>query len=519
MTIQTRSSSRSANRPKTRATPGKLLNGDPNQIIRQNRKALRDAQRKAELETIIAPVDSSYESCGVENNQRVDWDSSAFNHNSFEFPPPIDEDTESNIASSDTDSEDPWEAWYRDIGYLPPLDESTIQLLSQITSDPAMGRINPTDKDNFQDGLEERNVALKPFTDPYIPSIKQLTSKAEQESQEEKIRHDNAWRRDLEKSKDDPDEPIFQRTIMMSMIDRHRFIYRGGEDRKRKFDFSVEKAWTCPPMPTRVSIDQESNVKFLTQPKPDLAIAFCKDYLFPKHWESLPPATKQIICYEGKGRNKRARAFHFMTIEGKNSYTNANDEVAFLQSLNNASQSLHNLYEFFNEAGEEHVKVFFSQVRFFSVVSCMAGIKIRIHRACRVEKHRDKDAQADDAGQVDQPKAKDPIFKDYPLQFEHDDYFSADNTEFTRDNVVRVFEHIVVGYGEVLSGLLRNAADAVTEKCKNFWEARNQRLPRGDGWYSHGQKPPPARSVTSRVTQQSLESTMGFEQSNKRRRH
>ncbi|KAI0907608.1 hypothetical protein F4823DRAFT_602427 [Ustulina deusta] len=523
MTVQTRSSRRAANRPNTRATGGELLDGNPEQILRQNRKASREAQRrKAELETAAEPFGGPHHSCGAENSQLVDWDPSIFPRGSIEFPPYILEDPESDVASSVASSEDPWDVWYRDIGYLPPLDEFTIQLLEQINSDPAMGRINPTDIDKFQEGLKDRNVALDPSTDPYLLSIKKLTSTAEQETQEEEARHNHAWKLDLEKSIYDPDEPIFQRTIMMSMIDRHRFIY-SRVDNQRVIDFAVERPWTCPPMPTRVSKDSQSNGKFLTQPKPDLAIAFCRDHLFPKHWQRLPQATRDIVCYEGRGKTKTARAFHFMTIEGKQSYKTADDNVGLSQCLNNASQSLHNLYEFFKEAGEEHVNIFFDRVRFFSAVSTMRGIRIRIHRACRVSGHRDEITAPDVTGQVNQQPEMDPIFGDYPLQFEYDDYFRADNTEFTRDNVVKTFEHILVGYGiQVLLECLRDAADAVAEKCHKYFEEHNQRMPVADGFYSHGQKPPPARSRTSLASQPSRDSTVALEQSNitvKRRRY
>ncbi|KAI0864916.1 hypothetical protein F4860DRAFT_510670 [Xylaria cubensis] len=407
------------------------------------------------------------------------------------------ENTESDVESSDAGSEYPWDAWYRDIGYLPPLDECTIQLLAQITSNPATGRINPTNEDEFQEGLMERNVAFKPFTDPYLHSVKEIKSVASQETQEEKTRHDNTLRLDLEKLIDDPDEPMFQRTIMMAMIDRHRLIYSGGADTQRMIDFAAERLWTCPPMPTRVSMGLQPDGKFLTQPKPDLAIAFRREYLFPKYWEILPPATREIVCYEGKGATKTIRAFHFMTFEGKSSYKTADDKVALAQSLNNASQSLHNLYEFFNEAGQEHVDVFFSQVRFFSAVLCMGGIKIRIHRACRAEGYRGGTTQPDDAGHINQPVALVPVFPDYPLQFEYDEYFKADSTEFTRDNVMKVLEQIIVGYGvQVLSVCVRNAADAVVKKFRHH----GLLLDRPCGFYSHGQKPPPARSANGLPT-------------------
>ncbi|RYC64209.1 hypothetical protein CHU98_g1985 [Xylaria longipes] len=97
-----------------------------------------------------------------------------------------------------------------------------------------------------------------------------------------------------------------------------------------------------------------------------------------------------------------------------------------------ASQ-LHNLYEFFKEAGDEHVDVFFSR---------------------------------------------------------------ADGTEFTRDDVVKTFEHILLGYGiQVLLKCLRDATDAAVEKFQKYFDDHGQPLPRADGYYSHGQMPLSARSI------------------------
>ncbi|KAH8163467.1 hypothetical protein CIB48_g4779 [Xylaria polymorpha] len=431
-----------------------------------------------------------------------------------------------------------WDLWYKGIGYLPPLDKSTIELLFEqgMLGDPD-DRINPADIHEFQKGLGERNVSLEPSTDPALPDIKKLTSMAAQETQEERARHNQTWKLDLERSQNDPEDPVFQHTIMMSMIDRHRFIYTSGTDKQRVFDFAVERLWTCPPMPTRAPSRPSPVKKFLTQPKPDLAVAFRRDYLFPEHWKILPRALRNIICYEGRWVTKTTRAFHFMTVEGTSSNETAEEEVAFAQCLNNASQSLHNLYEFFREAGEEHVDVFFRQVRFFSAVSTTQGIRIRVHRACRASLHRACRAggrlscracghcECPECGQLafracghraclacgylrenTEPDSRglyevaemDPIVADYPLHFEYDDYFRADGAEFTRDNVVATFEQILLGYGiQVLLECLQKAADAVVEKCRKYVEEHGEQLPRANEFYSHGQMPPVIEELNS----------------------
>ncbi len=57
------------------------------------------------------------------------------------------------------------------------------------------------------------------------------------------------------------------------------------------------------------------------------------------------------------------------------------------QSLNNTSLALHNMYEFFKDAGPNHEKKFFPKVRFFSVVASTEGLNIRIRRATREPSH------------------------------------------------------------------------------------------------------------------------------------
>lgn len=81
----------------------------------------------------------------------------------------------------------------------------------------------------------------------------------------------------------------------------------------------------------------------------------------------MPKATKRLVCYENMSEIRRARGFHFFTIEAKKGLMSADDTVGKRQSLNNASQALHNMFEFFRDAGPQHEDIFFTKVRFFSV--------------------------------------------------------------------------------------------------------------------------------------------------------
>jgi hypothetical protein len=161
----------------------------------------------------------------------------------------------------------------------------------------------------------------------------------------------------------------------MFLIARHCLIYRpykiDGKG-KRCLDFSVEEPWTCWPMPTRA---YEKKINFLTQPKPDLAVGVVRDAIISDYlWNNMPESTQQLACYE-----KSERIFHFCTIKAKKSFLSPDDIVARNQSLNNASQALYNMFEFFQDTGEDHTKKFFDHVRFFSVVVSTEGLTIRIH--------------------------------------------------------------------------------------------------------------------------------------------
>lgn len=400
----------------------------------------------------------------------------------------------SSTSSSELNSVD---AFYKEIGYLPPLDDSTLDLLEQVLADPSMalngGRINPSEKEEFRIGLDYRNVHLMPFRDPYSGHIKSLSPRPLEEESNEKKRKARAWELDLQKSRDDSFEPVFQRTVMMSMINRHSFIYYSEDDDSSSppiLDFAVEDAWKCPPMPSRAL--NNAQPRCLSQPKPDLAIAFRQNAIFQYQlWSEIPRETQRLVCYEGQKQapGKEARIFHFLTIEAKNKFKSPDDEVGFYQSLNNASQSLHSMYEFFREAGESHIRVFFEKVRFFSIVSTSDGIKIRIHRACpTVNAILTEEARPENSTTAPEKDPKGPvprkrsIVADYPLQFVYEDFFEANSqtSDFTREEVVRVFETIIVGYGiGELRGYLRAAAQDFERKCiKHAEENNNKHLER-----------------------------------------
>ncbi|KAI0799227.1 hypothetical protein GGR55DRAFT_692851 [Xylaria sp. FL0064] len=268
----------------------------------------------------------------------------------------------------------------------------------------------------------------------------------------------------------------------MSMIDRHRFIYKTGEPRSPVLDFAVERTWKCLPMPSMAF--RRNDTEVLTAPKPDLALAFDRDAIFDPRYQ--------------------VRVFHFVTIEAKSSFKTLDDPTALSQVLNNSSQSLHVMYELFREAGEEHLQTFFDKVRVFSAIATSKGIKVNVHRACRIEE-QDKDTQANDVPNMA------PIVEGYPLQFLYDNFFEASGNDFTREKVVAVFEKIMVGYaiGE-LRGYLRDAAAAVEAKCLNYNREHQICIDRDMNYYLYGMPLPlKRRRLGSSVTTQATRSALG----------
>lgn len=408
-------------------------------------------------------------------------------------------DTEST-EDSNFDAEDDLEAFYKRIGYLPPLDDATIEVLEFLSlsvpnMDTDAGRISASKQAKvFRTGLEEyRNVDTRPTDprkDPLEQKIKALVTATEEESQDVTAYRNRLWTHDLEKCSDEFSEKIFQRTIFMAMIDRCRLIYEidhlplSTDNRANKplLDFAVESIWNCPPMPTEAAKKSE---KLLTRPMPDLAIAFRRESLFTSDhsWKVFPSATRKIMCYEGIGGEDTYRAFHFLTIEAKRAYTGVDDKVAIYQSLNNASQALHNMYEFFREAdmgidetgndtenGDKYRKIFFDEVRFFSVVATAGAMKIRIHRACY-----------QDPNMV-------PIVEGYPLEFKFADYTTiGGDGELARQKVVQELAKILLGYGVGQLGVrLKEAIKEVEGKFQTHRRKCGTDFPRKDDFYSHG---------------------------------
>jgi hypothetical protein len=394
---------------------------------------------------------------------------------------------------------DPEQTFNRKWGYLPPLDEEAVAVIEAIIADPEMAkgytRISP-DHANFPDGLRNRNVLLEESQaiDPQSDCIKLLEPGESVETDGERESHGQLWALDQAKCNKGSNEALFQRTLMMSLIARHRLIYARDPTPQCLLDFSVEESWGCPAMPTRAYWKGES---FLTQPKPDLAVCFDRKALIPDHlWNDMPRATKRLACYESADEIGGARVFHFFTIEAKKAKTSTGDTVGMRQSLNNSSQALHNMFEFFREAGPQHEDTFFAKVRFFSVVASTEGLAIRTHRATR------EPANGSDQGF---------IIPEYPLRFEYREFCSVPRDKFERKTVLEAFEKILLGYGaKELHVLLHNAAKDIVEKLRK--DTRGMYLRGDENFYRYGQTvvPPSKRTTPAASQAPSVQSNMSF---------
>ncbi len=150
------------------------------------------------------------------------------------------------------------------------------------------------------------------------------------------------------------------------------------------------------------------------------------------------------MCPESAKENHRGRAFHFLSIEVKGASGEIANWTAHRQNFNTASQALHNMYFFMNEAGPETLEAFYKQVRFYSVVATSGIFHVRVHRAIKLEKGR--------------------IRTDYPLGFVYD-VVHDHKAECTRAKATCIINNILFEYGvKVLQPLLAQTMESVWGK-------------------------------------------------------
>lgn len=160
-------------------------------------------------------------------------------------------------------------------------------------------------------------------------------------------------------------EADFQRTVMISIIDRYDF--------KNMFTFSCEERWTLEDdylLPTLGSPNK------IQQPKPDLAISFQRDAFTGPELVAYPINLSRCLH---PGANGEERWFPFLFLEAKKSDDGIR-KSAQQRNLHNASQALFNIYQWMR-GHDDSQKSFFENVRVFTIALNTEDIRLRIHRA------------------------------------------------------------------------------------------------------------------------------------------
>ena len=227
--------------------------------------------------------------------------------------------------------------------------------------------------------------------------------------------HERRWQHDMSKSAGSH-EAIFQRTIMMEIIERHEL--------NEKLDFMCEIPWGSSRMPRR---DQGIQ---LSQPKPDLTIAFKTTSLLPEDCAltdlmGLGSLVSHLFP-EGTSDGGIERTFHFLFIEVKGKNGKVGNVPARNQNLNTAAQALHNIFIVMKKAELE--ETFFREVRVFSIVATTACFELRVHRPIRlIHGHQ-------------------YIKDDYPVRFGYDEILDI-GSSYTKAMASRTVYNILYHYG------------------------------------------------------------------------
>ncbi|KAI0435839.1 hypothetical protein F4803DRAFT_544271 [Xylaria telfairii] len=234
--------------------------------------------------------------------------------------------------------------------------------------------------------------------------------------------------RDLDYCRHPANEAVFQRTVMMSLIDRTHL--------KEKFDFNCEGQWSLQGTHPLPSTNGPGDI--ITGPKPDLAIFFRYSALVGADSISksaaIPIELKSCINPD----KYTQRCFPFVFIEAKKGFDNI--ERAVLANMHTANQALFNIYAWMNRAGDN--ATFFKDVRVFSVAINAEKVIARVHRARPVDSGDDTE-----------------------LVFSYDDLYPKSRFHYTRDEVCRLIHNVLLDYGEktLLPKLKKTVASVLKE--------------------------------------------------------
>ncbi|KAI0400428.1 hypothetical protein F4802DRAFT_486113 [Xylaria palmicola] len=238
------------------------------------------------------------------------------------------------------------------------------------------------------------------------------------------------FNKDLERCRYAANEAVFQRTIMMSILNRHQL--------SDKFDFNCEGRWLLEN--SHYPLESTENNQNLA-PQPDLAIFFRFDSLVGQgpSYASTPIPEHLKMCMSPDG--SYLRCFPFIFIETQEGSFDLGP--ALMANMHTASQVLLNIYVWMSEARYQYS--FFSDVRVFSIAINSKEFVLRVHRAQAAW------AQAAHLGQGDHKG----------LEFYYDNI--CDKYRYKRDHICNLIQNILSGYAETtLLDILKRSVLAVS---------------------------------------------------------
>ncbi|KAI1860789.1 uncharacterized protein JN550_011251 [Neoarthrinium moseri] len=233
-------------------------------------------------------------------------------------------------------------------------------------------------------------------------------------------------------------EAVFQRTILMSIIDRWRLA--------DMFDYNCEGHWSLQGKHFPLPSTQGPKDK-VTGPKPDLAIFF--------NFESLigsdPQSNSAPIPLDLKGCLRPDTSFHrcfpFVFIEAKKGFHDLT--TALYANMHSASQALLNIHAWMERIGD--TDTFFEDVRLFSVAINADTAIVRTHRA----------KPLDGEGLV-------YLFDELCVL-----------KDYRRDDICVLIRNILVKYGATtLRQILKDTFDQVSSQYQEELQQDNERLKR-----------------------------------------
>ena len=105
------------------------------------------------------------------------------------------------------------------------------------------------------------------------------------------------------------------------------------------------------------------------------------------------------------------------------------------------------MFQFFQDAGPQHREIFFSHVKFFSVVASTQGLEVRIHRA------------------IELPEKIAQLRHGYPIRFVFRELANVPRDSFDCGTVLELFGRILHGYGAgKFLVLLQDTAKSLLDK-------------------------------------------------------